>query len=84
VKAKFRGYGEKTLNLEWVLVTAKMDMKRWNTVKKWECERYGEQRITDLSWSEVWHVVGLPNAGKVVPRTSRAANAYLEGARLLR
>jgi hypothetical protein len=69
-KMALRAMGEKALEEWWVLKKAKMAKKRLNTLTHWERRQYGEQRITDLSRSGVWQVVGLPKAGEVVPCAS--------------
>ena len=49
VKMKLRAEGEKALKESWVLEEAKMHPRHLTTLKRWELEHYGEQRITDLS-----------------------------------
>jgi hypothetical protein len=81
MKAKLRADGEDglkkewVLKVEWVLKSLKMDRRRWNSLVRWELERYGERRITDLTRPEVWEVVGLPKAGEVVLRGQRPKTA---------
>jgi hypothetical protein len=48
-KALLRASGEENLALGWVLEEAKIDKKLWNSLRRWEEERYGRPRITDLS-----------------------------------
>ena len=75
VKMELRAMGEKALKESWVLETAEIHPRCWTTLKRWELQRYGEQRITDLSRSEAWQVVGLPDAGAVVPYTSGSTHS---------
>jgi hypothetical protein len=48
-KAGLRASGEEYLALGWVLNEAKIDKKRWNSLRRWEEEHYGKPRITDLT-----------------------------------
>jgi Family of unknown function (DUF6076) len=48
-KARLRALGEEHLALGWVLEEAKIGKKRWNSLRRYEVEHYGESRATDLA-----------------------------------
>jgi hypothetical protein len=48
-KARLQALGEKHLALGWVLSEADVDQKRWNSLRRYEVEHYGECRVTDLT-----------------------------------
>ena len=83
-KMELCAMGEKALEEWWVLKQAKMAKTRLNTLTRWEVQRYGAQRITDLNRSGCGRssVCRTPVRSSHAPLARRMARP--RGTRLLR